>query len=182
MAGLLNVIGAIDGTFVPIKAPKENPEVYVTRKCQHALPACITLQAVCDSDLKYTDCFVGYPGSVGDARIFRNSDLYGSVFNDKENYFEGEEYIIADKAYPLLSWCIPPYVNRVIACCVLHNLCLEYGDDVEGFILEGQQQVAGNMQMEELEGRAYYEEQLRAERQHGRNNREQLCLELYNRE
>lgn len=27
-------------------------------------------------------------------------------------YFPHNEYIIGDKAYPVLSWCIPPYVNR----------------------------------------------------------------------
>jgi hypothetical protein len=31
MAGVDNVIGVVDGTFVPIKAPLQNPESYVTR-------------------------------------------------------------------------------------------------------------------------------------------------------
>lgn len=38
------VVGAIDGTYIPIKAPQENPEVYINRKCFHA----ITMQAICD--------------------------------------------------------------------------------------------------------------------------------------
>jgi len=60
MAGIDGVIAAVDGTYVPIKAPSENPDVYITRKCQYA----ITLQAMCDSNMKFVDCFVGYPGSV----------------------------------------------------------------------------------------------------------------------
>lgn len=75
MAGISNIIGAIDGTFILIKAPYEDPEVYITRKCNYA----ITLQAICDSSLKFIDVFVGYPGSVSDTRIFRNSDIYRSI-------------------------------------------------------------------------------------------------------
>lgn len=71
MANIPNVIGAVDGTFIPIKAPKEDAEVYVTRKCNYA----ITMQAITNAELKFTDVFVGYPGSVSDTRIFRNSDI-----------------------------------------------------------------------------------------------------------
>ena len=36
----------------------------------------IVLQAVIDSNGKFIDIFVGYPGSTHDSRIFRNSSLY----------------------------------------------------------------------------------------------------------
>ena len=71
MAGIDDV-EVIDGTYVPIKTSSENSDVYITRKCQYA----ITLQAICDSNTKFVDCFVSYPGSVQDARILRNSDIY----------------------------------------------------------------------------------------------------------
>lgn len=67
------------------------------------------LQAVCDADLRFIDCFVGYPGSVADIRVFRNSDLWHAVHENKNNFFPGEEFIIGDKAYPILGWCLPPY-------------------------------------------------------------------------
>lgn len=108
MAGIEEVIGAVDGTYVPIKAPKEHPEVYITRKCNYA----ITLQCVCDSYMKFTDSYVGWPGSVSDTRIFRNSDLYQAVNQNFNNFFTNESFIVGDKAYPVLSWCIPPYINR----------------------------------------------------------------------
>ncbi|KMQ88466.1 nuclease harbi1 [Lasius niger] len=92
----------------PIPAPKVNSKYYVTRKCNHA----ITLQAVCDTDLVFTDCFVGFSGAVADIRVFRNSDLWREVLQDRQAYFPEEEYIIGDKAYPVLSWCIPPFINR----------------------------------------------------------------------
>jgi hypothetical protein len=34
------------------------------------------MQAVCNKDKKFTDVFIGYPGSVHDSRILQNSDLY----------------------------------------------------------------------------------------------------------
>lgn len=45
------VVGAIDGTFIPIKAPAQNPEVYNNRKCFHS----ITLQAICNHERMFTD-------------------------------------------------------------------------------------------------------------------------------
>lgn len=68
MLGMKNVIGAIDGTYVKIDAPQVHPEQYINRKCFHG----ITLQAICAYNLKFIDCFSGYPSSVHDARIFRN--------------------------------------------------------------------------------------------------------------
>ncbi|KAH3825513.1 hypothetical protein DPMN_127390 [Dreissena polymorpha] len=45
---LPNIVGAIDGTLVPIVAPTENEEVYVCRKGFHAL----NCQAVSSPDLQ----------------------------------------------------------------------------------------------------------------------------------
>ncbi|KAI4458080.1 hypothetical protein MML48_7g00020244 [Holotrichia oblita] len=62
--GMTHVIGAIDGTYVPIKAPKENSHVYVTRKHNYAM----TLQAIAEPSLKFTDAFCAYPGSTKNPR------------------------------------------------------------------------------------------------------------------
>lgn len=83
MVGLRGVIGAVDGTYVPIKAPHENPDTYINRKCFHA----ITLQAICTPDLKFIDCFTGYPSSVSDIRIFRNSDIFQKIVDNPPKFF-----------------------------------------------------------------------------------------------
>ncbi|XP_025264353.1 protein ANTAGONIST OF LIKE HETEROCHROMATIN PROTEIN 1-like [Camponotus floridanus] len=179
---LCGIIGAIDGTHILIKQSRRDAQFYKTYKKTYA----ITLQAVCDDCLRFTDCFAGYPGSVGDLRILRNSDLWREIQIDKQNYFPEDEFIIGDKAYPV-SWCIPPYIDRgqlinaqkkfnheisakrsvierafallkgrfrrlkyldmnvdemipyvIIACTVLHNICLKGVDDnVEDLIEEG---------------------------------------------
>ncbi|XP_024876508.1 protein ALP1-like, partial [Temnothorax curvispinosus] len=80
---------------------------YISKDKEYA----ITLQAVCDAELRFLDCFAGFAGSVGDRRVFRNSDLWKEVNANRASYFEDQDYIIGDKAYPCLSWLIPPFIN-----------------------------------------------------------------------
>ncbi|KAL5242707.1 hypothetical protein ACI65C_010117 [Semiaphis heraclei] len=105
---LNNIIGVIDGSYIAIPAPKKSANSHLTRKCFHA----ITLQAVCDDKLRIIDAFAGYPGSVGDRRIFTNSLIYERILQNKKRYAPGQYFIAADKAYPILEWCIPPYIDR----------------------------------------------------------------------
>ncbi|GAB1867340.1 Protein ALP1-like isoform X1 [Camponotus japonicus] len=180
---LPDIIGAIDGTHISIKKPHKDCLSYKTYKKNYA----IILQAICDSELVFLDCFAGYPGSVGDIRVFRNSYFWSEVQRNRQLYFPNEEYIIGDKAYPVLRWCISGFRDRgnltaaqkrfndilskvrqvierafallkgrfrrlkyldmnrmdmipfvIIACTVLHNICLEgLDEDIEEYILEG---------------------------------------------
>lgn len=108
ISNIPNVMGAIDGSYIPIKAPNVNAESYINRKCFDA----ITLQGICDASMKFIDCFAGYPSSVSDVRIFRNSDIYTNIMSDTNRYFPGNEFLLGDKAYPVLQWLIPPYIDR----------------------------------------------------------------------
>jgi hypothetical protein len=175
--GLEHCIGAIDGCHIAIKAPSTNSIDYINRKKFHS----VILQGVCDSRMFFTDCDIRWPGSVHDARVLRNSDLFHAVHES----FQPEEYIIGDAAYPCLEWIIPPFKNNgrltpqqvhfnkqlsstrnvierafallkgrfrrlkmlemydihdtnrtILACCVLHNICLQHEEDVEEYIQE----------------------------------------------
>ncbi|KAI4466553.1 hypothetical protein MML48_2g00003457 [Holotrichia oblita] len=195
---LRGVIGAIDGCYIPMKAPADQKLAYTNRKCFTA----VTLQAVCDNNLRYLDCFIGFPSSVHDSRIFRNSELYLKITTNVDTYFNEEEKIIADKAYPVESWCIPPFINRgnltqqqtyfntrhaqcrsviersfallfgrfrrlryidmnrfdfvpatILAACVLHNACLDHGNEfIEEYIDEGYPHAIRNNPGEDQEG------------------------------
>ncbi|KAJ8956758.1 hypothetical protein NQ314_006632 [Rhamnusium bicolor] len=94
------------GTYIPIKAPI-NPEV-INRKCFYG----ITLQVICDYNRKFIDIFCGYPSSVSDNRIFRNSDIFKNIIRDRARFFSENQFIIGDKAYPLCMYCITPYIDR----------------------------------------------------------------------
>ena len=99
--GLRNVIGAIDGCHIPIKAPNTEPAAYVNRKGFHS----VVLQAVVDSKMFFIDCYAGWPGSVHDARVFRNSPL----FSCGQSVCSPRKFIVGDAAYPLLQWLLVPY-------------------------------------------------------------------------
>ncbi|XP_065178659.1 uncharacterized protein LOC135809271 [Sycon ciliatum] len=119
LKGIHGIIGAIDGSHIPIKAPMESTDAYLNRKRFHS----IVLQAVCDANLLFTDVFAGWPGSVHDARVFNNSPLKHAVDERKEEFFPMESFILGDSAYPLLPWLITPYRdagNNGISISIIH--------------------------------------------------------------
>lgn len=65
------------------------------------------MQAVCDSNRKIRDIFIGYPGSVHDSRVFRNSPLYQRL---EEKC--GQYYLLGDSGYPLRRNLMTPFKDR----------------------------------------------------------------------
>ena len=69
------VVGCVDGTYVPMTGKSgEKRNAYICRKGFPAMHAQIT----CTNNLTITDITTGYPGSVHDARVFRNSPYFRS--------------------------------------------------------------------------------------------------------
>ncbi|XP_041826002.1 putative nuclease HARBI1 [Melanotaenia boesemani] len=93
-AAFRKVVGSIDGCHVRIKPPGENAECYFNRKLFHS----IQFQAVCDHRGRFLDIFVGYPGSVHDSRVLKNSPLYTQHLYPPNGFI-----IIGDGGYPCLS-------------------------------------------------------------------------------
>ena len=135
--------------------------------------------------MRFTNVYAGWPSSVHDARIFRNSTLYNRCEPNYNYLFPEETYLVGDKAYPLKMWLMTPYRSErqllprevafnkklsatrsviersfallkgrfrrlkyldmdvkyisatIVACCVLHNICLN--EDNADFVLEGEQ-------------------------------------------
>lgn len=98
--GFPGVIGAIDGTHIRINAPKEHGQSYVNRKNYHS----IILQAVCLPNMKFSHIYSGWPGSVHDSRVLKNSELWenGEVACQSN-------HILGDGAYPIKKWLLTPY-------------------------------------------------------------------------
>lgn len=53
----------------------------------------IVVQAVCDHRSIFTEFDMGWPGSVQDTTVFRESHIW----KNKSKYFKDDEYILADK-------------------------------------------------------------------------------------
>lgn len=98
--GMPGVIGMIDGTHIKIDKPHSNPIPYYNRKKYFS----IVLQGISDHKKKFTDIFIGFPGSCHDARIFRDSDV-----REKLRDLRGDRWILGDSAYPCLKYLLTPY-------------------------------------------------------------------------
>lgn len=179
------VVGAIDGTYIQITAPRENKDDYFCRKKYHA----VILQGTVDADKKFIDVCTGFPGSLHDARVFRISNLFARAENDEIltepvrniNGVQVGPQLLGDGAYPIKPWLMKPYprighltrsqrnFNRqlsklrvnvenafgflkgrwrclgtgalyedidlvphtIIACCILHNICIDMNDNYD---------------------------------------------------
>ena len=103
--GLRNVIGAIDGTHIPMqKVRSDDPETFMNRKGFFS----INVQAVCRPDNMFFDAVIRWPGSTHDSRIFESSSVYTRL---QMNELDG--ILLGDSGYPLKPWCITPLRNPV---------------------------------------------------------------------
>ncbi|MBN3295440.1 HARB1 nuclease, partial [Amia calva] len=97
--GIPRVIGAIDCTHIPIRAPLEEHEGdYVNRK------SFLIFQMTCDHHLMVTSLEARWLGSVHDSRVFQESTL-GQRF--EQGRFDG--LLLGDRGYPCLRYLMTPY-------------------------------------------------------------------------
>lgn len=104
-SSLEGTILAIDGTHVPIDAPKICPERYINRKGWHS----VNFQCVVDANCVFRNIFGVFPGSCHDAYVFRRSSFRSYVeFNIPDPY-----YVIGDAAYPIMNHLKRPFKGNL---------------------------------------------------------------------
>jgi hypothetical protein len=112
--GLPNCLGAIDCTHFLIDLPEhEASSCWFDRDHNYSM----IMQAVVDAEGKFLDVCIGWPGSVHDTRVFKNSQLYHNVengiwLNGEPKLISGcqvPQYIVGDAGYPHLAWLLVPY-------------------------------------------------------------------------
>ena len=99
-------VGAIDGCHVRVKPPSLQRLDYLNYKGFFS----INMQAICDASGRFLDVFVGYPGSVHDTRILKNSPFPSKRYSP-DGYF-----LLGDGGYPCLETpicLITPYKEPV---------------------------------------------------------------------
>ena len=113
-----NCIGAIDGSHIYVAAPSNTIVVADHRNRNKSFS--ILLQGVVDSRYYFTSINTRPPGSLHDNAHFKNTELYRKVEEGIMGGFHDDPlawpsglpfppYIVVDRGYPLLSWCITPF-------------------------------------------------------------------------
>ena len=113
-----NCIGAIDGTHVYIASPS-NTIAAADNRNRHKFFS-ILLQGVVDSKCYFTSINTGPPGSLHNSAHFKSTELYRKAEEGTMGGFHDDPltwdtalpfppYLVADRGYPLLSWCITPF-------------------------------------------------------------------------
>ena len=98
-----SIIGAIDGTHVPIISPGgDNAELFRCRKGYFS----INVQCVCDSKGNFTDIVCRWPGATHDSTIFENSRLCHLLENNELNGL-----LLGNSAYPCRRYLLTPVLN-----------------------------------------------------------------------
>lgn len=97
-----NIIGAVDGSHIQIKAPKQQPHAYnyFNRKKFYS----IFLLACCNAKMEFTYVWTGNPGSTHDATVLRSSDLFQNHDKIPNSYC-----LLGDSAFPILEWLITSF-------------------------------------------------------------------------
>ena len=114
--GFPQAFGCLDGTYIPIVQPSENPRDYFSYKLKYTS----NVQGVCDWKGLFLDMEVKWPGSVHDGRVFANSRIYELLREERlpmcyREILLGHEKIpvtlFGDPAYPLLPYFMKEFPN-----------------------------------------------------------------------
>ncbi len=119
-----NVVGAIDGTHIPIVPPnkkKYNTDIYYCRKGYHS----VVMQGICDDRGIFMNVNIGQPGSSHDSRVFRLSGFWQSMHSSEENEikknFPSGYFILGDAAYASREWLLPAYRGIISGKKLIYN-------------------------------------------------------------
>lgn len=117
--GFPQCFGAIHGSHIPILTPHGSATKYYHQKGQHS----IVLQALVDHKYLFMNTCVGWPGSVHDARVLSNSEVFAKgesgtlAPSSVKQIFDVHVpvVILGDPAYPLLTWLMKPYTGSSLS-------------------------------------------------------------------
>jgi hypothetical protein len=59
--------------------------------------------------MHFLDIFVGWPGSVHDSRVLKNSPLFDRIENNQAAMFPINTHLLGDSAYGLSTWLLTPF-------------------------------------------------------------------------
>jgi hypothetical protein len=99
--GILYIIGAVDGSHIPIIALPIDPTSYYCRKGFYST----LLQGVVDKNCKFWDFDFGWAGQYHDWTLFQNTEIGKKVISGAFLPYK----LIGDAAYPMRPWFYSPF-------------------------------------------------------------------------
>lgn len=113
LTNLPNIVGAIEGSHVRVKAPMDSAPDYFSRYQQHDF----MIQAIVNGKKVFIDFACGFPRSMHDAHVLRQSTIFeraeqGDILSlptVNVNVHEIGPYLLGDSAYPLSPCLMKPY-------------------------------------------------------------------------
>jgi hypothetical protein len=111
----VGVVGCVDGSHIPIRLVDE--EMATDYYCRKGFFS-IVLQATVDHIPIFTDIYVGWPGSVSDARVWRNSPLKRKLDEISANpnsdplFKLSGGHLLGDGGYPLSEHMLVPFKDN----------------------------------------------------------------------
>jgi hypothetical protein len=112
--GLPNCCGAIDCSHFVLELPNNaGATCWFDRDHNYSMK----MQAVVDANGRFLNINVGWPESVNDTRVLRNSELYQKVLegdwlagpSELVGGVEVPQYIVEDAGFPGVAWLVVPY-------------------------------------------------------------------------
>jgi len=98
LTNLPNVLSAIDGSHMRIKAPVDSVVDYSSRYQQYDF----IIQAVVDGQKIFLDIAFGFPGSMHDARVLRRSTLFRRAEHGTGIFLQHEQHLSMTVKYFLI--------------------------------------------------------------------------------
>jgi hypothetical protein len=111
--GLHGVAGTLKTLHVKIEMPEEHAQLsqaYVNASGETT----VILQSVCDHQLCFLHCSTGWPGSINDSRVLKNSDLYKDITSHKIEHLSESHHLIGDECHESSEWLCTPSSSRVM--------------------------------------------------------------------
>lgn len=116
--GIPNCCGAIDVTHMIMTLPSvESSADWYDKEQNYSM----ALQAIVDQDMRFRDILTGWPGSMNESRLLRNSGFFRlcesgqRLHGPPKRLSEGKqvcEFIVGDMGYPLLPWLLTPFQEK----------------------------------------------------------------------
>jgi nuclease HARBI1 len=106
IGGFPSVTGCIDGTHIPVIAPKDDEQSFLNRHHGHSF----NVLGVCGPDNQFYYLNANHGGRAHDSRVLKTSSLW-RTFEQGELPFPGS-VLLGDSGYPLRSWLMTPFLGN----------------------------------------------------------------------